>query len=167
MEWQEVLGEVNSAIDRVWIDDADLFRIAVHERTIAHRLALQLEGRFGELSVDCEYNKAERDTKMVRSPQLRALLMTASQNPDVRVFPDIVIHSRGTSSSNLLALELKLVREGDPLDFADEIDDVKLETYLSPSGLGYEYAAAVLLPVGRSYESGHRALVRRTRSRSH
>jgi hypothetical protein len=102
-------------IEAVWTllnRDAYLLWANVNERTIAHRLATYLEFAFPGWDVDCEYNRDGHDPKEI------ALGSGDDAEHGSRVFPDIVIHRRGTDDNHIV-FELKKSNnpESDDRDF--------------------------------------------------
>ena len=99
------------------------------ERSIAHRLAVQMEKDFGvDWDVDCEYNRRGYLTK-----ELRDITECGAQKKTDRIRPDIIVHRRRRRGreNNLLVVELKCD------DAHDECDHIKLELLTNPNG---EYA---------------------------
>lgn len=138
----------------------------VNERTITHRLALHLETQVREcgheelgvrpeqIYADCEYNRAGDDPKRLYEVQ-NALLglqtnMSATERDwleDTRgrtVFPDIIVHQRGTQDANLMVIEVKRVGAAKA---AIAYDKRKLRLYSRQ--LGYQHAFLVLLDARR------------------
>ncbi len=103
MNSEAIESSLYSSIDHLFRNDLFLLTYDVHERTIAHRLAVYLEHRFTGFHVDCEYNNdldSETGRKQVYFP---------CENAISPVIPDIVVHHRGRNGPghNLLVLELK------------------------------------------------------------
>lgn len=121
-----------------------LFERNVNERSLTHWLAVILGPMFPGWDVDCEYNRDELETKRI---------VIASEVPNEvpsddlhaeTVFPDIIVHHRGTDE-NLLVIEAK--KSNNPR--GDQRDRCKLRGYLSvdEGGLGYEFGALVTFHV--------------------
>lgn len=83
--------------------DSWLISEAANERSITHHLARYMETQFEGWHIDVEYNRNLGDIK-------RLLVDAPSQSADdvdaVSVFPDIIVHERGTTN-NLLVVEVK------------------------------------------------------------
>ena len=92
--------------------DAYLLQHNLNERTITHRLALYMQQHLPDWDVDCEYNRNHDDPKTI--PIERTSVTTDDTNART-VFPDIIVHRRGTDE-NLLVLELKKTTNGEPSD---------------------------------------------------
>lgn len=126
---EEIKSAVACAIASLRAECPPLEFENVHERSTAHRLAVQLEPYFQGWNVDCEYD---------RDGQLQKILMgIADCDPrgrTNRILPDIVIHHRGGEgrASNLLVVELK--KHADE----DACDRRKLELLTAPDG-HYQY----------------------------
>lgn len=98
--------------------DKDLLDININERTITHKLAEYLQEHFPEFKVDCEYNRYRNYIKRIRSEQDRsreivnlsdiklAKLIWENKEADT-IYPDIIVHKRGTQENNLLVIEVK------------------------------------------------------------
>jgi len=111
----------------------------LHERTLTHKLAEYLQPLFPDWNVDCEYNRDGHDPKRVR------LAARELQNEDEgsNVFPDIIIHRRGTNDHNILVIEAKKSR--DRGEGVDELDRQKVEAFIHD--LRYQYGALVVFHI--------------------
>ncbi|CAM8826321.1 hypothetical protein [Burkholderia pseudomallei] len=93
-----------NALDSLCVADRHLLCVNASERSISHRLAVHLASQFPDFDVDCEYNRDGFDVKRL------ALTEREVRDDDVdavTVFPDIVVHKRGSNESNLLVVEMK------------------------------------------------------------
>jgi hypothetical protein len=132
MTWDEVERRIKAAISDFILIDLYLLEVDAHERTISHRLAMYLQVHFEEWQVDCEYNRADFDTKRLES-------LRDKNDEAATVFPDIIVHERGTNR-NLLVVEMKKAgRE-------HAWDDAKLRAY--QKDLGYEFAVFLTFSTG-------------------
>ncbi|AST06125.1 hypothetical protein AF2641_04160 [Anoxybacillus flavithermus] len=109
----------------------------VHERSIAHRLAVHLGIVFYEWDVDVEYNRDHGKVKRIYDHD---------EPSGRRVFPDIIVHQRGTQN-NLLVIEVK--KWNNSFDLYER-DLEKIKSYLHSPELQYRYGAFV--EIGRSLE---------------
>jgi len=149
MNWRSTLFQscVDKEMGRLVIDALDefvdreryLLQVDASERSMAHRLAIYLERRLAGWDVDCEYN---RDGHMPKEVHLESDDDMAHGS---HVFPDIIVHHRG-SGENLLVTEIKKSNSS----VADQLDLRKLEAY--GRELGYRHRLFVRLQVGE--ESG-------------
>lgn len=107
---EEIKKKVYIAIDLLIKNDSFLLKNDVNERSISHKLAEYLQQQFPEYNVDCEYNRIKNQkmdhayiTKKINLPisELRSDDTTAKT-----VYPDIIIHKRGTEN-NLVVIEIK------------------------------------------------------------
>jgi hypothetical protein len=128
-----------AALDMYFERDSDL-PDDVHERCIAHRIAVYLEQRLRETgqawSVDCEYNRMGSSPKRLEG-------LVGRQRPeggerDGLAVPDIIVHRRGMEGPNLVAIEVK--RVGSP-----GIDEDREKLRLYKRELGYERAYLVTI----------------------
>jgi hypothetical protein len=140
MNQDEVKWLVVLAVERLKEKDGHLLEFDVSERALTHRLANYLEELFGEeWHVDVEYNRHFDDPKKLN---LRPRTTFDDDTTARTVFPDIVIHKRGTDDSNLLVLEIKKVDRGEDFDYdADKLRAFRKE-------LGYIHTAHVILRPG-------------------
>ncbi len=82
---------------------------SINERTVTQQLAgyikqeVDADEAFAGISVDCEYNRlGESETK-----RLKGLVNRKGEVVDPTVYPDILVHRRLDSSSNLMVIEVK------------------------------------------------------------
>lgn len=150
--WEEIEPRIQSAVRQLQKADAFLLRNEANERTISHRLAMYLDCEFPGWDVDVEYNRAgtEGDSKRIADwEQVDWKEIAGDADPkqlvhdmEARtVYPDIIVHRRGTEA-NLLVIELK--KSGRPGD----LDRRKLHVMGDRAGLGYQHAVFLQLPVG-------------------
>jgi len=106
---------VEEAIEAVKSETRPLDFKHVHERSIAHRLALHMERKFqlSDWDVDCEY-----DRKGLIRKELMGMKGCAGKKTDL-ILPDIIVHRRQMSGAehNLLVMEIKKCRDEDKCDF--------------------------------------------------
>jgi hypothetical protein len=94
---------VNCAVDKLTEHDSQLLRLDVNERAISHRLACYLQDLLPDWHVDCEYNRERDLAKRLNLP----VENVPTDSLEARtVYPDIIVHKRG-SSENLLVIEMK------------------------------------------------------------
>ena len=101
-----------NSVEKLILDSLSAFRgkhIALlthdaNERSISHKLAEILQGLVGDhWHVDCEYNRDGHDPKRVQLP----VAGTQSDETESKtVYPDIIIHKRGTGN-NFIVMEIK------------------------------------------------------------
>lgn len=133
---EAVIHAVQTLLDR----DAYLLWADVNERTVTHRLAVYIEQAFPGWDVDCEYNRDGHDPKEI------AFGSGDDAEHGSRVFPDVIVHKRGTVD-NLVVLELKKSNNPEP----DDRDFEKLRGYCHQ--LGYQHGVFIRLVV-RTQEFG-------------
>jgi hypothetical protein len=135
MNRDEIDVLVKGAITRVVDSERELLDRNVSERALTHHLARFLRERVPRpLVVDVEYNRHGDDPKRLLLPRRNA------EDDELRattVFPDIIVHVRGTDDHNLLVLEVKKPGE------AIEYDERKLRAFREQ--LHYRHAAHVIL----------------------
>jgi len=141
-ELEDIKNKLRSAINKLFEKDKFLLNYDVNERSITHKLAEYLEEEFKEYDVDCEYNRDINDTKRLKNFIDK---IDADDTEGITVFPDIIIHKRGTHL-NLIAIEVKK----DNARFnssAAQFDKEKLSNFTYQSGnFKYEFGFFILLP---------------------
>lgn len=85
-------------------NDNYLITTNINERTISYKLAYYIQNIFPDWNVDCEYNRDYDEIK--RLPQIPVETITNADVKGTTIYPDIIIHLRGTSK-NLLIIEVK------------------------------------------------------------
>jgi len=132
----------------------------VNERSISHKLAEYLQSQFLEYHVDCEYNWQMRnnidqsDSKNVLFTKEEERKFYPKNNKEAisdsnahTIYPDIIIHKRGSNLDNLLCVEIKKSTNKDRL--AKERDQIKLpkigEKY------NYKFLLYLEIPTGEEY----------------
>lgn len=123
---EKLLSAVRALLEK----DSKLLQLDAHERSISHRLALHLTAEFSQYDVDCEYNRDLHEPKRLH---LAPECTSESGADGSRVFPDIIVHRRGTSC-NLLVIEIKKSTSSVP----DDCDIEKLRAFRDE--LGYRFA---------------------------
>lgn len=114
------------AAEQVRENDEKLVKYAVKEESISHRLGVYLEQELGSFNVDCEYDKYGEQGRY-------------KDTIHGRIRPDIIVHSRGNSDHNLLAIEVK--KKLSP----SRRDELKLRALTSDRYEAYEYTLGVFV----------------------
>ena len=121
------------ALSELLVNDHDLLGIDANERSITFRFAMYLQCHFPDWTVDCEYNRDGIEPKRLGHLEL----YPDSEDDEAKtVFPDVIVHRRGTRN-NYLVLEFK--KSTSRVD--RQIDLRKLRGYKQQ--LGYEHALFV------------------------
>nr|WP_299239829.1 hypothetical protein [uncultured Halomonas sp.] len=127
---------LDQALKTLIEQDRFLLKTHANERAISFRLAMHLQTLLPEWNVDCEYNCWETPCHYMK----HVVTGTTSAATEARtIFPDIVIHRRGTSE-NLAAIEIAKSTNR----FSTHQDIKKLKAYKKQ--LGYQHA--LLLSIG-------------------
>jgi hypothetical protein len=135
---QSVLERMNDALASLVQEDRYLLENDVNERSISHRLALYLQRDFPMHDVDCEFNRDHDDPK---SLEIQSRDMTSDDTQAHTVFPDIILHTRGTNH-NFMVIEMKKSTNPE----GDRFDLHKLRAFKRQ--LGYEWAVFVKVKTG-------------------
>jgi hypothetical protein len=149
----DVKRRIIAAVCMLYRHDRELLAVDANERSITHKLAEHLQREFPCWHVDCEYNRRGAEVKRlnVNFRDLRPDDLEAKT-----VFPDIIIHRRGTDQ-NLVVLEIKKSAGSD-----NTRDIEKLKAFTAVSEYQYIYGLFLkLAPNGDGelelYEGGRRA----------
>lgn len=113
MKEEQVRQPLSSAIAAIQKEVRPLEYRRVHERSIAHRLAVHMEPYFcEEWDVDCEYDRDGQIQKTLGS------ISDCRKTPTDLILPDIIVHHRNNRGHhhNLLVIEIKKDDERDPCD---------------------------------------------------
>lgn len=128
----EVRSKIIAAIRHLHKNDQYLLDHDLNERSIAFRLALYIQQEFAGWNVDYEYNRMSGDF----IKKLEDIAGTFN-NITGNVFPDIIIHIRG-SDNNLLVIEVK---KNPSTPTEDKYDTKKLNVFKKE--LGYQFIAFI------------------------
>jgi hypothetical protein len=121
------------ALSELLVNDDDLLDIDANERSITFRFAMYLQQHFPDWTVDCEYNRDGIEPKRLGHLEL----YPDSEDDEAKtVFPDVIVHRRGTKENHLV-LEFKKSTSR----VNRQIDLRKLQGYKRQ--LGYEHALFV------------------------
>ena len=129
---------VIDALEHFYLNDRYLIDKNVHERSLTFRLGMYLQQEFSGWDVDCEYNRNCQtfhnnkilSVRCVHEPQFNC--EGCNNRKKCTVFPDIIIHKRGTDQ-NLLVIEAKC--NANEQQITEDCE--KLQAYLSESTLSY------------------------------
>ncbi|MDN7445022.1 hypothetical protein QZM64_38310 [Burkholderia cepacia] len=124
---------VARALSELLVNDQDLLCIDANERSITFRFAMYLQSCFPGWTVDCEYNRDGIEPKRLGDLELYPY---SDDDEAKTVFPDVIVHRRGTGQNHLV-LEFKKSTSR----VGRETDLRKLRGYRQQ--LGYEHALFV------------------------
>ena len=136
---EKTLEVLKNAVYEFYQKDFKLLNINVSERAMVFRIACYLEKNVKKLdtfqdniSVDCEYNRSERNPKQ--------------QASGILYVPDLCIHERGSNDHNFLCVEFK--KKGGNHN-GNKKDKKTLECMTSQEsyGLGYQLGLHIHLYV--------------------
>lgn len=129
---------LNESLELLLRADEGILRVDINERTISHRLAIYLEPHFPGWNVDCEYNRNHDDPKRLKIERRN---VRSDDTQATTVFPDIIVHRRGTDD-NLLVIEMKKTTSQE----ADSYDLSKLCAFKQQ--LDYHFAVFIKIKTG-------------------
>jgi len=140
MNDNQIIQALESAISNLMTKDEWLLLNNISERSISHKLAEHLQNLIKDYNIDCEYNGSvgqpnEKKKIIIVKEQLAGLgLLNISEQSENEedliqrsVFPDIIVHARGTQESNICIIEIKKDTSSVPPDY----DHIKLKAYTS------------------------------------
>ncbi|MCH3976998.1 MAG: hypothetical protein LKE36_05330 [Bacilli bacterium] len=137
---------IKTSLDKLYSEEPNLIKIDISDLIEVHNAERSIVFRFGHYminllerdedlrlyQVDAEYNRNLYDIK-------RIMIDDKLKN----VYPDLVIHRRGTSD-NLLVIEFKTWWNPD-----QNFDIKKIKAFMKPSG-GYAYKFGLLIKIDRT-----------------
>jgi hypothetical protein len=140
-----IIAKFSRALQVFTENDLHLLIHNANERTVTHKLAEYLQDQFSEYNVDCEYNRNGHEPKRVR-------LDDAYDEPEGKkyksIYPDIIVHRRGTNEHNLLIVEAK--KSTDSRGAARELfDKKKLVAYATSEELHYPVGIYIFFYTGK------------------
>jgi hypothetical protein len=146
---KEIIEKLNLAISILFKNDSYLLDVDANERSISHKLGVYLQDIFKDWDVDCEYNRIFDFEKRVDLP--RKYDVSNWDTEATTVYPDIIVHHRGTDE-NLLVIEMKK----NALNKPDEFDSLKLKEFKKQ--LGYQFAVALRIKTGYGHDHAYSIL---------
>lgn len=138
---QAELGKVVNALGAFYARETHLLENDLGERTLTHRLAVQIEKQFEGWDVDCDYNRLGE--RRLRLP--KGSIISTDDEIGKSIFPDIVVHHRGVPD-NLLAIEIRKASNHQP----PEHDQHKLRALTDPH-LWFAYQIGVYLTLAEKH----------------
>lgn len=137
---QTELNKVVAALGEFYARETYLFEKDLGERTLTHRLAVQIEKQFPGWEVDCDYDRLGERT--LRLPH--GTMVSTDDHFGKSVYPDIVVHQRRIPN-NLLAIEIRKAANRQP----PEHDQQKLRALTDPH-LWFAYRIGVYLTLAKN-----------------
>lgn len=129
-EKSKVLQNLLRSLEKFLSNDRYLIEHDLNERTIQFRVALYLQEQFEDFHVDCEYNRNMEDTKRL-APQDRG------------IYPDIIVHRRGSNEENILIVEIKKSNDRRGSD-GQNSDKERIENFCNHAEYRYKYGAFIV-----------------------
>lgn len=130
MQPSEVL-QVVAILFGLFLDrEHELLANDANERSLTHKLAEYLQGRFTGWNVDCEYNRRAKDVKRIPGQ---------GGSGERVICPDIIVHKRG-ERENLVVIEVKKSTN------RERGDDEKLRALTDQTG-AYGYRLGIHLVI--------------------
>ncbi len=161
MNDEQIKECLSAALSKLQAKDNWLLTKNLSEQSVSHKLAEYIQSYFGDYHVDCEYNGDVNDGKkhiQILYSQLEAFGLLKPRESQLEaeiieraVFPDIIIHKRGSNADNLLIVELK--KESSKVPF--KYDNLKLKAYTSSdhgNHLKYQLGAFIVTNENGQYK---------------
>ena len=157
MEINEILENLDRAINLVLKNEYDILQRGLNELNLTGHLTKYLTPLFEELTVDPEYNGdklKENDRKALDIARNRMIEIgiEPKETNNYKLTPDIIIHRRNTNESNLVVIEAKKDSNSKKLK---KFDLLKLEHMtIDYSGNHYNYKLGVAIVFGTNKRVG-------------
>lgn len=135
MKFEEIKDAIKKSLYEFFEKEQDLIDRDVNERSISYKIAEYITPKFSNWNVDCEYNRDMENTKLL------GLSLEDIKTDDLKgstVYPDIIIHKRGTKK-NLLVIEIK--KSGLPYDK----DIKKINAFLKSDKYSYKFGLMLII----------------------
>lgn len=126
---------INRALEAFYNKHIDLLVRDVNERSMTHKLAEELQKIFNGWDVDCEFNRVDGD--LPKKLFLDGEDISSDETDAKTVYPDIIVHERGSRDYNFVAIEVK--KDGRDT----HADEQKLKGFTTD--LSYEYGLLIVL----------------------
>jgi hypothetical protein len=134
------LEKLVAALKEFYAREAFLFEQDLGERTLTHRLAVQVERQFPDFEVDCDFDRlGPRTLKLPHGS-----IVSTDDHLGKSIYPDIVVHQRRVPK-NHIALEVRKAPNHQPL----EHDRHKLRALTDPH-IWFAYWIGVLVVLGKN-----------------
>jgi hypothetical protein len=156
MDRKKIEEILRKCIGQLLSRDVLLIENDVSERAITHKLAEYLQLQIPELNVDCEYNRNvmkglyEPKAIFVLKDTTRARLtaqVALDELLELSVYPDIIVHRRGTNDENLLIVEVK--KQNSRIDQGHDLSKLAAFTENSEkNSYHYRFGVFILLETG-------------------
>lgn len=155
MEDKQIIKLVLLALKELLKKDEWLLQHDLSEQSISHKLGEYLQYLFNDFNVDCEYNGNVDDPSerkkiyLVKELLEKQGLLKEKERDEVEseiiersVFPDIIIHRRGTNEFNLCIIEAKKSTSTVPFNY----DYCKLNAYtINSTGNNLNYQIGLFI----------------------
>jgi hypothetical protein len=134
------LDKVVAALKEFYVREAFLFEHDLGERTLTHRLAVQLEKQFPDFDVDCDFDRLGQRTLQLP----HGSIVSTDDHLGKSIYPDIVVHQRKVPN-NLLAIEVRKTGNHQPV----EHDRHKLRALTDPH-IWFAYWVGAMVTLGKT-----------------
>jgi hypothetical protein len=134
------LEKIVATLKEFYARETFLFEQDLGERTLTHRLAVQVERQFPEFEVDCDFDRLGQRT--LNLPH--GSIVSTDDHLGKSIYPDIVVHQRRVPK-NHIAIEVRKASNHQPV----EHDRHKLRA-LTDQHVWFAYWIGVLVVLGKN-----------------
>ena len=148
MKVSEIENIVNKSLDILYKNEKYLFENGVSERNLVFHFSGYFCILFEEFntdekySIDCEYNR-----NVFNEKEYKELVCGGKKH---KMYPDFILHERGTNINNLLAIEFK--KFNNYKKSAINNDKLKLRVLTDPLGI-YKYKIGLFIKFGKNRDN--------------
>jgi hypothetical protein len=147
--------KINKSIRRLIRRDKYFLQNNAAERCIVHKLAMYIQDEYKSYNVDCEYNlntdneykrkiisciKSEYEKVRTALVSRRTHLIDDVEYIESSVYPDIIVHRRGSNDHNKMIIEVKKSNNLNDIEY----DHYKLKKYTG-QGSEFKYPVGIFL----------------------
>lgn len=154
---EDTLRGFDIALSQFLKNDIYLLQHDISERSITHKLAEYLKAEFREFHTDCEYNgdidnpgTFRKELGIDRDKMIELAVRKIDENDTYNIYPDVIVHFRGSNDNNLLVIEVKKRKGGKKAENEKEFDKVKLGKFTTK----YRYRLGIFLEFDIDKNSG-------------
>ena len=157
MDTLDILAALDQSVTLLLRNDSTLLTRAINERAVSSRLADYMRGLFVGFHVDADYNgdmDKPNDEKAlsIAKNRLEEIGYKVNKDNTYRIYPDIIVHERGTNENNLVVIEVK---KDSSQKVYKEYDLIKLEHLtIDYYGNHYNYKLGVAIEFGTANNTG-------------
>lgn len=144
----KLLELINKTLDVLYDKEAYIFQNDTSEKNMVFHFSryfidMLKDINYNDLSVDCEYNK-----NALSEHKYKEIIYNYDKKSH-KIYPDLILHKRGSNDSNILAIEFK--KHTNHSRKAIEKDSLKLKALTSEQG-EFKYKIGLFITLGKTRE---------------